>query len=187
MLGLFVGLRSVVSSSSKGSVTVSFAERFAASDQFDQIFKAGMSLVEETAAYLDGPGRIESKALSPTLGVMYATESMRLTTRLLEVASWLLVRRALKAGEITQEEARIKRRRIKLAVIGRPSHIKNFEDLPERLRELIAQSFALNDRIVQIDRQLEGSIPADTLETVNPVAQQMQRLTAAFGVEATRH
>ena len=29
----------------------------------------------------------------------YATESMRLTTRLLELASWLMVRRALKEGD----------------------------------------------------------------------------------------
>jgi len=86
-----------------GGVTVSFGERFTASDQFDQIFKHGMGLVERTASYLDGPGRHEAKALSPTVAVLYATESMRLTTRLLELASWLLVRRALREGEITAE------------------------------------------------------------------------------------
>ncbi|MFM9938576.1 MAG: DUF1465 family protein [Hyphomicrobiaceae bacterium] len=162
-------------------ITISFAERFAASEQFDHIFREGMSLVETTAAYLDGAGRREAKALGPILAVVYATESMRLTTRLLEIASWLLVRRSLKAGEISPEEARVKRRRIKLATIGRPSHVKGFSELPAELRRLIEASFALNDRIVQIDRALEAPALAVVAGTDNPVQSQLDRLTAAFG------
>src|SRR5262245_29728532 len=90
-------------------VTVSFGERFAASDQFDAIFREGMGLVERTATYLDGQGRKEARALRGPVAVLYATESMRLTTRLLELASWLMIRRALKEGEITPQEARTKR------------------------------------------------------------------------------
>ena len=97
-------------SAAKGT-TVSFGEHFAASDQFDAIFKEGMGLVERTAAYLDGPGRKEARALRGPVAVLYATESMRLTTRLLELASWLMIRRALKEGEITSDEARAKRER----------------------------------------------------------------------------
>lgn len=69
-----------------------------------------MALVERTAAYLDGPGRREAKALAGSVSVLYATESMRLTTRLLDLASWLLIRRSLKEGEISEEEAAKKRR-----------------------------------------------------------------------------
>jgi regulator of CtrA degradation len=87
--------------------TVSFADHFTASEQFDHIFKDGMALVERTAAYLDGAGRKDAKALTAAINVVYATESMRLTTRLLDLASWLLMRRALRAGEITQEEAHV--------------------------------------------------------------------------------
>ncbi len=166
---------------SKSGITISFAERFAASEQFDQIFREGMALVETTASYLDGAGRREAKALGPGLAVVYATESMRLTTRLLEIASWLLVRRSLKAGEISPEEARVKRRRIKLATIGRPAHVKGFSELPAELRRLIEASFALNDRIVQIDRALEAPALAVVGGTDNPVRSQMDRLTAAFG------
>jgi regulator of CtrA degradation len=173
---------------SKDGVTVSFAERFAASEQFDHIFREGMALVETTAAYLDGAGRREAKALGPALGVVYATESMRLTTRLLEIASWLLVRRSLKAGEISLEEARVKRRRIKLTTIGRPAHVKGFSELPAELRRLIEASFALNDRIVAIDRALEAPPLALVGTTANPVRAQMQQLAAAFASgEAPRH
>src|SRR5262245_6679377 len=129
--------------------TISFGERFAASDQFDAIFKEGMGLVERTASYLDGPGRKEARVLRGPVAVLYATESMRLTTRLLELASWLMIQRAVKEGEISDDEARGKRARVKLRAPGRPSHVKGFTELPESLRNLIEASYALNDRIVQ--------------------------------------
>jgi regulator of CtrA degradation len=105
---------------------------------------------------------------------------MRLTTRLLELASWLVIRRALKAGEIGDEEARTKRRRLKLTSIGRPEHVQNFAELPARLRQLIEASFALHDRIVLLDRALEQ--PEAVIATVarNPVGEQFAKLAAAF-------
>jgi regulator of CtrA degradation len=162
------------------AVTVSFGERFAASDQFDAIFKEGMGLVERTAAYLDGQGRKEARALRGPVAVLYATESMRLTTRLLELASWLMIRRALKEGEITAAEARAKRERVKLRAPGRPAHIKGYTDLPQMLRTLIEMSFALNDRIYQIDRAIEGCA-AEAAVLENPVGAQVTRLEEAFG------
>ena len=179
-----VSLRPNVNSvGSKGGVTVSFVERYARSEQFDQIFKEGMTLVEQTAAYLDGPGRRSAKALTPAVAVVYATESMRLTTRLLELASWLLVRRSLKVGEISPEEARVKRRRIKLVTIGRPAHVKGFTELPEGLQALIERSFALNDRITALDRALDAPEAVVTaIGTANPVGAQISELAKALAV-----
>lgn len=162
-------------------VTISFGERFASSEQFTAIFKEGMSLVDRTAAYLDGEGRKDARRLGQPLAAIYATESMRLTTRLLEIASWLLITRAVKEGEISAEEAGRKRRQVKLRTFGRPAHIKNFADLPAGLRNLIEHSFALNDRIMQLDRAIEAQVASRTGATVNPVAQQLATLHAAFG------
>jgi regulator of CtrA degradation len=165
-------------SPAKGT-TVSFGEHFAASDQFDAIFKEGMALVERTAAYLDGPGRKEARALKGPVAVLYATESMRLTTRLLELASWLMIRRALKEGEITSEEARAKRERVKLRGPGRAAHVRGFADLPPGLRQLIDASYALSDRIFQLDRAMEV-VPDQAQATENPVGAQVTRLEEAF-------
>ncbi len=74
---------------------VSFGERLANSQAFADLFRDGMALVEETATYLDGPGRAESKVLQRSAALAYATESMRLTTRLMQLASWLLLHRAV--------------------------------------------------------------------------------------------
>ncbi|MCH9806558.1 MAG: DUF1465 family protein [Alphaproteobacteria bacterium] len=180
----------VQSSAGADRVMVSFGERFAASEQFDVVFREGMALVEEVASYLDGAGRKEAKALKPPVSVLYATESMRLTTRLLDLASWLLIRRALKEGEINQEEARRKRARVKLKALGRPGHIKGFEDLPEALQDLVERSFALHDRIVMLDKsiasQVSNAAPRHDAETGadttgNPVLAQMSLLRQAFG------
>jgi regulator of CtrA degradation len=162
-------------------VTVSFGERFQASAQFDRVFKEGMALVERTAGYLDGEGRKAAKALTGQATVLYTTESMRLTTRLLDLASWLLIRRALKDGEITEAEAQKKRARVKLQSLGRPSHIRGFTDLPTGLQKLIEESFALHDRIVQLDMSMAApgeDIPA--ILPTNPVGAQITRLQQAF-------
>ena len=69
---------------------VSFGERLANSQVFTDLFRDGMALVEETASYLDGAGRQDSKKLERAASLAYATESMRLTTRLMQLASWQL-------------------------------------------------------------------------------------------------
>ena len=60
---------------------VQFSERLTNSAAFGALFREGMDLVEETAAYLDGAGRGEAKALDRVVSLTYATESRRLTTR----------------------------------------------------------------------------------------------------------
>jgi len=158
--------------------TISFGERFAASDQFDAIFREGMALVERTAAYLDGPGRKEARALSEAASTLYATESMRLTTRLLELASWLMIRRAYKEGEITADELHRKLERVRLTAPGRIAHVKGFAMLPEGLRRLIVASFALNDRIVRLDQAMQVVVVEP--DGASPVQAQVARLEQAF-------
>ena len=78
---------------------------FAKSELFERTFQEGMELVEETAAYLDGAGRHESKRLSRSAALAYASESMRLTTRLMQMASWMLVQRAVREGQMAPADA----------------------------------------------------------------------------------
>lgn len=159
---------------------ISFGARFAQSDQFDAVYKEGMALVERTASYLDGPGRKEAKSLKSPLTLTYATESMRLTTRLLELASWLMLHRALKDGEIDQQQALAKRERVKLAPIGRSAHVKGFDELPAGLKDLVNQSFALNDRITRLDAAIAaGAEPSAPIDNI--VVSQVAQLEAVFG------
>src|SRR5579862_8694564 len=118
---------------------VLFGERLAASQNFSLLFREGMKLVEETAAYLDGPGRQESKRLDRASSLAYATESMRLTTRLMQLASWLLLHRAVNEGEMSLAQANRERMKVKLAAEERPQDA-NIKLLPIALQDLIARS-----------------------------------------------
>src|ERR1700761_3466 len=132
---------------------VSFSERLANSQVFATLFRDGMALVEETASYLDGAGRQESKKLERSASLVYATESMRLTTRLMQLASWLLLHRAVKEGEMTLGQANKEKAKVKLAA-GEPGDPETIKILPERLRGLIDRSKKLNDQVRRLDANI---------------------------------
>lgn len=169
----------------QGARPISFGDHFQTSAQFDRTFQEGMDLVERTASYLDGAGRRDAKDLTTGTTVLYATESMRLTTRLLDIASWLLIRRALKQGEIDESEARIRRQSVKLQSLGRsPAHSKGFDDLPLKLRVLIEESFEMLDRVLALDRAM--TVRADASgDQPNPVGAQLLQLHQAFARKAS--
>src|SRR5229473_1881342 len=135
---------------------VSFGERLASSQAFTDLFRDGMALVEETAAYLDGPGRKESKKLERGAALAYATESMRLTTRLMQLASWLLLHRAVKEGEMSLAQASKEKAKVKLAP-GEAGGEGNIKLLPERLRTLIERSQALQIAVRRLDATMHAT------------------------------
>src|SRR3954447_19679899 len=94
--------------------TVSFGDHLANSETFKLLFREGMLLVEEAAAYLDGPGRRDSRALPQLEAIAYASESMRLTTRLMQLAAWLLLQRAVNEGDMTLAQAQTDKHRVNL-------------------------------------------------------------------------
>jgi regulator of CtrA degradation len=161
------------------SGTVNFLSRFQHSDKFDKIFKEGMGLVEETANYLDGQGRVDSRVLDRPGTIAYATESMRLTTRLMQLASWLLLQRAMISGEVNETEARREKSRVNLNDIGAGHDVPGVEQLPEGLIELVDRSLRLHERIKMMDSMSDTKVELAAANE-NPVALQMDQLMRAF-------
>src|SRR5271155_437418 len=157
---------------------VSFSERLAGSQVFAALFRDGMALVEETATYLDGAGRLESKKLDRSAALVYATESMRLTTRLMQLASWLLLHRAVKEGEMTLAQASKEKAKVRLAACE-PGDAKSVALLPEKLQELIARSVKLQAEVRRLDATMHAPTPV-RVAISNPVERQMGLLKAAF-------
>jgi regulator of CtrA degradation len=158
---------------------VSFGERLANSEVFAALFRDGMALVEETASYLDGPGRQESKKLERTSALAYATESMRLTTRLMQLASWLLLHRAVKEGEMSLAQANKEKAKVKLST-GRPSDEHSAKLLPQKLRDLIARSTQLEMKVRRLDATIHAPLVPERPVNSNPVERQLGLLKAAF-------
>ena len=162
---------------------VSFGERLANSQAFADLFRDGMSLVEETATYLDGPGRQESKTLVRAAALAYATESMRLTTRLMQLASWLLLHRAVKEGEMSLAQANKEKSKVRLSAADfHDPH--NLELLPANLRELIERSHKLQSKVRRLDSTIHNHAAPTQSAAVNPVERQLGLLKAAFGAES---
>ena len=158
---------------------VSFGERLANSQLFADLFRDGMALVEETASYLDGPGRQESKKLERTAALAYATESMRLTTRLMQLASWLLLHRAVKEGEMSLAQANKEKAKVKLSA-DEVADEPNIKLVPERLRVLINRSKALQAAVRRLDATMHARPDPTRGRVGNPVERQLGLLKAAF-------
>ena len=166
-----------------GRDPVQFGSSFVRSEAFKTLFREGMALVEETAEYLDGAGRKESNRLGRNAALAYASESMRLTTRLMQIASWLLVQRAVAEGEITPAQAQREKDRVKLGLQDVVSSAREYEALPERFRELVTFSLRLHARVSHLDRLLvtaQAPAPAAS-RTASPVSVQHDLLKMAFG------
>lgn len=151
-------------------------QSFTGSALFEKTFDEGMSLVEETARYLDGKGREEAKDLPRKAALLYAGESMRVTTRLMQAASWLLVQRAVHEGEMEAEQAAGERYRLGSKEICLGGRDGGTELLPKTLQDLLQRSDKLYRRIARLDDILFGgaAIPAG-------VQTQFDRLEQAFG------
>ncbi len=160
---------------------VSFGEKLAASDQFLSLFKQGMDLAAAAADYLDGPGREEASALARPAAIAYAVESMRLTTRLMQIASWLLLQRAVNEGELTRAEASSEKRRIRLSRQDAVSSEELLAGLPKRLCELVEISLRVQARIRHFDVLIHCSEAGEGVATgPGPVEEQIALLRAAF-------
>jgi len=153
---------------------VSFSERLANSQFFSTLFRDGMALVEETATYLDGAGRQESKKLERGAALVYATESMRLTTRLMQLASWLLLHRAVKEGEMTLAQASKEKAKVRLAACE-PGDAKSVALLPEKLQELIRTALQQNYDLRLAVARVDGRLPACEKTGADPCTCRPER------------
>jgi len=162
-----------------GAKPISFIDRLTSSEGFALLFREGMTLVEDAAAYLDGEGREEAKALSRVVSLAYAAESMRLTTRLMQIASWLLLQRAVSQGEMTRSQAASERHRVKLSRQDLASDPEVFGALPEKLRQLTILSIRLQARVIHLDQLIYAPAPHAPANT-SPVGLQLARLRDAF-------
>lgn len=158
---------------------VSFSNRLICSPAFFELFERGMSLVEEAANYLDVEGRAVSKTLDRQASLSYATESMRLTTRLMQLASWLLLQRAVSEGEMTIAQAQEEKRKVKINKQGTLTNGENWEYLPDALKDLIVRSMRLQEQVLHFDDALVSSEKI-AVQNVNPLAAHMNLLSDAF-------
>ena len=93
---------------------------------------------------------------------------MRLTTRLMQLASWLLLHRAVKEGEMTLTQANREKTKVKLTAAD-PGPEDMIAKLPAQLQDLIARSMSLQVRVRRLDSSIHAG-PAERPAIGNPLA-----------------
>jgi regulator of CtrA degradation len=170
-------------SGTAGAQTIKLAERRIFSSSFRPLYEVGMGLVEEAAEYLDGAGRAEAKGLTRLGATLYAAESMRLTTRLMQVASWLLLQRAANSGEMTRDQVATEKTKVRLDTASAQDDTPGWSDLPDGFRQLVIRSLRLQALVRRMDEEIYGSLVVDDeapTAGANPVSDQITLLKTAF-------
>lgn len=163
--------------------TIRLAEHMVFSDGFKPLYREGMDLVEEAAAYLDGEGRELARGLSTAAATLYASESLRLTTRLMQIASWLLLQRAARNGDMRPEMIEAERAKVILDTPSAGEQAEGWSELPERFVELVDHSLRLQSRVQRTEREVYGQDRNNIAQAVNgnPVSEQITLLRTALG------
>jgi len=123
---------------------------------FDNTFEEAMALTREARDYLTFQEKADLAELDPVSRMVASCESMRVTARLTQVVAWLLVQRAVHAGEITREQAKQPQYRLSGREVCADAKPVAEAALPERLSDLLQRSLSLYERVSRLDRMLDG-------------------------------
>lgn len=163
--------------------TIKLAEHRVFSQSFKPLYNEGMALVEQAAEYLDGDGRAAARKLSRLAATLYAAESMRLTTRLMQIASWLLLQRAANSGEMSRDQVALEKAKVRLDTASAHADANGWGELPEAFVVLVNRSLSLQALVRRMDDEIYGknaSAVVSPSRIANPVSDQITLLNTAF-------
>ena len=136
----------------------------------DSLYTEAMVLADE-ARYCFDRNQLSGQ-LSPEISVAFSCESLKVTTRLMHSIAWLLNQKALRAGEISKEDALSDAKDLGYAP---PSDRAQVEHFPAEAQALIATSEELYGRLRRFSGQIRSQSPAMS----EPLAMR-ERLRSSF-------
>ncbi|MBJ6121776.1 DUF1465 family protein [Sphingomonas mollis] len=138
----------------------------------DGLYIDAMVLADEARHYIEGQSREDSDALAPIDRVLLSCESLKVTTRLMHVLAWLLMRKAIDAGEIAPADALMPARRLGPSSVVDPDVA---DRMPDRARWLIDASETLYRRAAMLEAGY-----ADVERPASPARVLQLQLAAGF-------
>jgi regulator of CtrA degradation len=118
---------------------------------FDSTFEEALALTREARDYLTHGEPRERERMTPNDRMLASCEAMRLTSRLTQVMAWLLVQKAVYAGEMTREEARASEFRLAGKSVCEETSPPVEGTLQPRLADLLERSHRLYQRVSRLD------------------------------------
>jgi regulator of CtrA degradation len=100
----------------------------------------------------------------------------------MQLASWLLLHRSVREGDMTAERAREEKKKIRLEKLATSMTGPGWEELPDAFRALINRSLHLQKRVERIDAALLEDGQGEVLDS--PVNMQLRELAEALRARA---
>jgi len=117
-------------------------------------YDEAMSLLLEARRFVANVDREVADDLTPADQMVVTREAMRLTTRLSHAMAWLLVQRAVHAGELSRLEAASEPYRLSGQTLCLDDSESDHAAVPEALRDLLVRSHWLYLRVARLDAEL---------------------------------
>ncbi len=119
---------------------------------FDSTFEEALALTREARDYLTHIEPAERREMTAADRMVASCETMRLTSRLTQIMAWLMVQKAVHAGEMTREEAAAPEFRLSgKEVCEETTPVLEGTSLQPRLVELLETSHNLYQRVARLD------------------------------------
>jgi regulator of CtrA degradation len=114
------------------------------------VFNETLSLLFDAHHYFQSRGAEEQATIAPTHRVFYSAEMSRVTMRLTSVMAWIMVRRAVYAGNIDEAKANTDYR-LDGKEVYQVDNKEMLADMPYYLNYLSERSVSLYERVLRLD------------------------------------
>ena len=126
---------------------------------FDKTYSEALALTEEAYAYLSSICHGDVGADSPIEDLRLRGEALRLTTRLMQVVSWLLTQRAIHAGELSAAEvAEDENFRLGATRVCRDDSQHRHPTIPSTMSDMLDRSLNLYVRVERLDELMHANV-----------------------------
>ncbi|MNY65565.1 hypothetical protein D3C86_2028510 [compost metagenome] len=101
----------------------------------------------------------------------------------MQMASWLLLQRAVNNGEMSRDQVMSEKSKVRLDSFNVDKAAPGWAELPESFRDLIERSLRLQNRVALLDREIYRPNEAAAIvpDNQNGVKAQIKLLQTAFG------
>lgn len=118
---------------------------------FSKTYDEALGLLEEAKGYFAVLEPLERRGLAIEERLKLCTETMRMTARLTQIMAWLLMQRAVQAGEVTRAEALADTVTLADVNVCMEQAEDSWDGLPRRLVRLLDRSQRLYLRVARLD------------------------------------
>ena len=117
----------------------------------NKTYEDALALAVEARDYIAYQETGDYVGMKPGDRIVLSREAMRLTTMVTQVMAWVLVQKAVFAGEMSREEAAKPEHYLGAAEVCFDTSGIGFGPLPARLRELLDRGHGLYVRVARLD------------------------------------